>query len=339
MLDGRRSRTADGGVRAEHVAEVAAHRADRAADALERRERSRSRRRFCDRGRISRRAVVDRAARWRRTRSPRSSRRPRGSGCRAGGRPASSPPRARRTSRSRRTRSSAACGCSGASASASTTQTPMTIQPRPPAEGERCDPARHQLSATAFLRARAPGHQLRSPSSSAIDGHEERPHQERVDEQPERDGEADLEQRLEVERHQRRERPGEDQPGRRDHPAGLLQPGDHRVARRRARAACSSRIRVIRKMLSSTPERDQEDEREDRQVRVGVRLAEDVGEDQRRRPERERERQHDGPDHVQRRDHAAQQRDQHEQDQHQHERHDQLRVVAAAPRGCRSSRP
>ena len=75
-------------------------------------------------------------------------------------------------------------------------------------------------------------------------------------------------------------------------------------------------------------QRDEEDEREDRQVRVRVGLAEHVREDQRRRPERERERQDDGPDHVQRRDDAAQQRDQHEQDQHEHERHDQPRVGA-----------
>ena len=64
--------------------------------------------------------------------------------------------------------------------------------------------------------------------------HEERAHEERVDEQAERHREADLEQRLELERHQRRERAGQDQAGRRDHAARPLQAGDHRVARRKA---------------------------------------------------------------------------------------------------------
>ena len=121
--------------------------------------------------------------------------------------------------------------------------------------------------------------------------------------------------------------PGEDQPGRGDHAAGPLQA---RRSRRRACSGprrCSSRIRVIRKMLSSTPSATRK--MKQKIARFGsesgwpntwVKISDDSA-------ERERERQDHGADQVQRRDDAAQQRDQHEQDQDQHQRDDQLRVA------------
>ena len=155
-------------------------------------------------------------------------------------------------------------------------------------------------------------HRAFDPRRSAIDGTRKIRIRNVSTSRPERDRETDLEQALELGRHQRAERGGEDQPGAGDHAAGADQALDH-VA---LLADPGQQEDVV-----VDAERDQEQEREQRHRGVGVL------EDQRADAEREGVREQDRADHVDRRDQRAQERRHDQEDEAERERDDQLGVA------------
>ena len=119
--------------------------------------------------------------------------------------------------------------------------------------------------------------------------------------------------------------PGEHDARRRDDAAGDREAAQHPVARA-----------VLERLLADArheedvvvdAERDEEDEREQRDVRARAREAEDHVEDDRADAERGQERQHDGRDEQHRRDDRAQQPDEDHEDDHERQRDEQPRVA------------
>ena len=86
------------------------------------------------------------------------------------------------------------------------------------------------------------------------------------------------------------------------------------------------------------PQRDQEDEREERERRVGAGEVEDVVEEDRADAQCRRERQHDGGDQQQRSQDRPQQDHQHDQDHHQDQRDDHPAVPGRRVEGVQLDR-
>ena len=169
------------------------------------------------------------------------------------------------------------------------------------------------------------GHQLRSPSFQTIAGTRiERTRNVSI-EHAECDGEADLDQLPDREHGEHAERAGEDQPRARDHRPG----GDERAQHPLARP-------VLLSLLAHTAhqedvvvgaEGDEEDEDDQRELRIDDVLPEDVAEHE----QRDAQRGEVGEDHSrqeeERRDERTQEHDQRQQDDEEHDRGDHLRVA------------
>ncbi len=121
------------------------------------------------------------------------------------------------------------------------------------------NPAR--FPARAGHRPRLIGHQLYSPKMNGERRDEQGADEERVGEQAERDDEADLEQRLERQRHQHAEGRREHEAGAGDHAAGPLERGDGGGLRVRGAIALLADPGEQEDVVVDA-ERDQEDERE-----------------------------------------------------------------------------
>ena len=166
---------------------------------------------------------------------------------------ASSRPAARRrAARARRTSSRSPSAKLLLRGSRSSPDRPVRIRARPDRLGYKLRLALRRLSSDFCASADRSLGRIRPPVALAEqDGErrdEQRAHEERVREQPERDDEADLEQRLQRQRHQHAERRGEHEAGARDHAAGALERGDH-GGLGVACCARSSRMRASRKTL------------------------------------------------------------------------------------------
>ena len=190
---------------------------------------------------------------------------------------------------------------------------------------------RRRLDAAA--EPRRPPHPLTKLEGEG--GHEDRADDERVQQDAEGDRDPDLGERDEREHGEHRERPGEHDPGGRDHASRDGETCEHRPASRRAQRLLAYAGHEEDVVVDA--ERDQEDEREEREARI---LSREVGEELEQheaRAECGKVREHDRRHQQHRRNDGPQQRDENHEDDREHEGDEELRVTRVAARRSASS--
>src|SRR5436190_19408509 len=157
-------------------------------------------------------------------------------------------------------------------------------------------------------------------------GNEDAADDQGVDENAERDDEADLGQRDEGKHAENEEGAGQHDAGTRDHAAGDGQAAQRRfvraVGRRVLANACGEEDVVV------DPQRDQEDEGQEQERWVGAGEPEYQIEQERAQADGGEVADHDGRDEEQRQDERPQQDDENQEHHGEDERHEQARVAA-----------
>ena len=163
------------------------------------------------------------------------------------------------------------------------------------------------------------------PDQRGQRGHEEHRHDERRQHDAERDREAHLLQERDRREHQHPERAGEDQSGRGDRRAGVLDADRGRLARLVALPRLLAQPGDHQDVVVG-PDRHHEQVQDDRQLEGDTGLAlqalEEIDRGAQRGGEVEQHRDHE----VDRRDQAAQQQREDERDQHRRHRQDHRQV-------------